>query len=201
MSASGSYGGFSASLQVDISKFKESTADTTKFNEETVKFTSGGPDMPEPIRLKLMPIYNAVEDSFFSVLDQQYQCKNLAQRKGNFKRVLREYPQINHVSEPRGMISHYALKKYLPVKYSNKIVRKALLVINVTGVHGPVMGHRSSVPGVTSTWVMRNESATRLIFRSCGAYSSHLAIWHLWSPHDKVGMSAWRLLARGDSLP
>ncbi|XP_068753764.1 uncharacterized protein [Montipora capricornis] len=101
VSASGGYGGFSASLQVDVSKFKESTTDTTNFTENTVKFTSGGPDMPEPIKLTLMPIYKAVEDSFFSVLDQQYQCKNLAQRKGNFKKILQEYPQIYHVSEPR----------------------------------------------------------------------------------------------------
>ena len=110
MSASGGYGGFSASLQVDVGKLKESTTDTTNFTENTVKFTSGGPDMPEPIKLTLMPIYRAVEDSFFSVLDQQYQCQNLAQRKGNFIKILQEYPQIYHVSEPRGMISRYALK-------------------------------------------------------------------------------------------
>ncbi|XP_068753813.1 uncharacterized protein [Montipora capricornis] len=101
VSASGGYGVFSASLQVDISKFKESTTDTTKFTENTVKFTSGGPDMPEPIKLKLTPIDKAVEDSFFSVLDQQHRCENLAQRKGNLKRILQEYPQIKHVSEPQ----------------------------------------------------------------------------------------------------
>ena len=65
MSASGEYGGFSASLQVDISKLKESTTDTTNFTDNTVEFISGGPDMPEPIKLKLMPIDNAAEDSFF----------------------------------------------------------------------------------------------------------------------------------------
>jgi len=79
LSASGGFGGFSASLKVDITKFKESTTDTSKFTENTVEFTSGGADMPEPIKLKLMPIDNAVEDSFFSVLDQQYRCENLAQ--------------------------------------------------------------------------------------------------------------------------
>ena len=110
MSASGGYGGFSASLQVDISKFKESNTDTTNFTENKVEFTSGGPDMPEPIKLKLMPIGNAVEDSFFSELDQQYRCDNLAQRKGNIKRILQEYPQIKDVSEPQGMILHYGLK-------------------------------------------------------------------------------------------
>ena len=110
MSVSGGYLGFSASLKVDVSKLKESTTDTTEFTENTVKFTSGGPEMPEPIKLKLMPIHNAVEESFFSVLDQEYQCENLAQRKGNLKRILQEYPQIKDVSEPQGMISHYALK-------------------------------------------------------------------------------------------
>ena len=65
MSASGQYGGFSASLQVDISKLKESTTDTTNFIENTVEFISGGLDMPEPIKLTLMPIDNAAEDSFF----------------------------------------------------------------------------------------------------------------------------------------
>ncbi|XP_068755959.1 uncharacterized protein [Montipora capricornis] len=100
VSGSGGYGGFSASLQVDVSKFKKSTIDTTEFTENTVKFTSGGPDMPEPIKLKLMPIDDAVEDSFFSVLDQQYQCENLAQRKENFKKILEEYPDLNGVSAP-----------------------------------------------------------------------------------------------------
>ena len=166
MSVSEGHGALSSSLKVDVSKFKESTTDTTKFTENTVKFRSGGPDMPEPIKLKLMPIHNAVEESFFSVLDQEYHCENLARRKGNLQRILQEYPQIKDVSEPQGMISHYALKKYLPVKYSNRTVRKALLVVNVTGAHGPVMGHRSSAPGVTATCLMRNESATRLIFRS-----------------------------------
>lgn len=104
MSASGGYGGFSASLSVDINKFKESTTDTANFTENKVVFSSGGPDMPEPIKVKLMPIDNAVEDSFFSVLDQQYRCENLAQRRGNVKKILQEYPQIKDVSEPQGMI-------------------------------------------------------------------------------------------------
>ncbi|XP_068755962.1 uncharacterized protein [Montipora capricornis] len=100
VSGSGGYNGFSASLKVDVSKFKKSNKTTTNFTENTVKFTSGGPDMPEPIKLELMPINKAVEDSFFSVLDQQYQCENLAQRKENFKKIFKEYPHLNGVSEP-----------------------------------------------------------------------------------------------------
>lgn len=101
VSASGQYGAYSASLKVDVSKLKKSSADTANFTENTVKFRSGGPDMPEPIKLNLMPIHNAVEDSFFIVLDREYRCENLAQRKGNLKRILQEYPRIKHVSEPQ----------------------------------------------------------------------------------------------------
>lgn len=103
VSASRGFGGFGASLKVNVSKLKKSSTDTAKFTENTVKFTSGGPDMPEPIKLKLMPIHNAVEDSFFSVLDRKYRCENLTQRKGNLKRILQEYPRIKHVSEPQDL--------------------------------------------------------------------------------------------------
>lgn len=103
VSASRGFGGFGASLKVNVSKFKKSSTDTAKFTENTVKFTSGGPDMPEPIKLKLMPIHNAVEDSFFSVLDRKYRCENLTQRKRNLKRILQEYPRIKHVSEPQDL--------------------------------------------------------------------------------------------------
>ena len=137
VSASGQYGAFSASLKVDVSKLKTSSADTAKFTENTVKFTSGGPDMPEPIKLNLKPIHNAVEDSFFIVLDRKYRCENLAQRKGNLKRILQEYPRIKHVSEPQGMISHDALK--------------------ILKTSHAVMAHRSSAPGVTATCVLNEE--------------------------------------------
>lgn len=100
VSSSGRYGAYSTSLKVDVSKLRTSSTDAAKFTENTVKFRSGGPDMPEPIKLKLMPIHNAVEDSFFSVLDRKYRCENLAQRKGNLKRILQEYPWIKHVYEP-----------------------------------------------------------------------------------------------------
>lgn len=111
------FAGFGASLKFNVSKLKKSSTDTAKFTENTVKFTSGGPDMPEPIKLKLMPIHNAVEDSFFIVLDRKYRCENLAQRKGNLKRILQEYPRIKHVSEPQGMT--LCVKKILTGKILN----------------------------------------------------------------------------------
>ena len=69
--------------------------------------------MPEPIGLQLMPIDNAVEDSFFRVLDQRYRCRGLAQRRSNVKRILREYPRIKGASKPQGTISHSSVQKYV----------------------------------------------------------------------------------------
>ena len=88
-------------MSVDIKKFKESNTDSTNFTENKVVFSSGGQDLPEPTGLQLIPIHIAVEDSFFSVLDQQYRCKNLAQIRDNVKRILREYPGIFGVAEPQ----------------------------------------------------------------------------------------------------
>ena len=88
-------------MSVDIKKFKVSNTDSTNFTENKVVFSSGGQDLPEPIGLQLLPIDNAVEDSFFSTIDQRYRCKNLAQRRDNVKKILREYPEIFGVAEPQ----------------------------------------------------------------------------------------------------
>jgi len=101
LSASGSLLGFSSSLSVDIKKFSESNTDTASFTENRMVFSSGGHNLPEPIGLQLMPIDNAVEDSFFRVLDQRYRCRGLAQRRSNVKRILREYPRIKGASKPQ----------------------------------------------------------------------------------------------------
>ena len=63
--------GFSASLKVDVNAFKESMSKDSKFGEHKVVFKSGGPNMPEPIGLKLVPIAEAFDPAFYSVLDQQ----------------------------------------------------------------------------------------------------------------------------------
>ena len=110
---SGSYGGFRSSLLVDIKKFRESNTDTASFTENKVVFSSGGQNLPEPIGLQLIPIDNAVEDGFFSVLDQRYRCQGLAQRRRNVRRILLEYPRIKGVSKPQGTISLSSIQKHL----------------------------------------------------------------------------------------
>ncbi|XP_078383899.1 uncharacterized protein LOC144666356 [Oculina patagonica] len=98
VTGSGGYGGFSASLSVDVNKFKNFMSDASRFTENKVEFSSGGPNLPEPIGVKLLPIHNAIDDSYYSTLDQRYQCNNLAQRRRNVQRVLKEYPRIKGVS-------------------------------------------------------------------------------------------------------
>lgn len=102
MSASGRFLGFRGSLSVDIKKFSESNTDTASFADNKVVFSSGGHDLPEPIGLQLIPIDEAVKDSFFNVLDQRYRCQSLAQRRSNVKRILRKYPRVKGVSKPQG---------------------------------------------------------------------------------------------------
>ena len=103
MTESGGYLGFSSSLSFDVDKFKQFMSDASKFTENKVIFSSGGPDLPEPIGVKLIPIHNAIDDSYFSTLDKRYQCNNLAQRRRNVQKVLKEYPRIKVVSATQGI--------------------------------------------------------------------------------------------------
>ena len=107
---SGGYKGFSASLSVDVSTFKESMTKGTSFGENKLVFNLGGADMPEPIGLKLLPIYRAFDATFFVALDQQYECKNLEQRKSNVLQLFTKYPGLKNARTPQGIIG--IIKKY-----------------------------------------------------------------------------------------
>ena len=100
MSVSGSYLGYSASLSVDMNYFRAKMTTRTSFGKYSVTLKSGGPDMLEPIGLKLVSIDHVIDDSFFRA-----QCKNLAQRKGNIIRLLGKYPSLKGATTPQGMIT------------------------------------------------------------------------------------------------
>ena len=106
VSVSGGYMGFSASVSASFDKFKKSRTDNTTFSENKVEFSSGGPDMPEPIGLRLQPIYEAIDIRFFSRLNRTYRCDELATRKDNVIEYLKKYPNIENVKTPTGMFSH-----------------------------------------------------------------------------------------------
>ena len=105
---SGSYEGFSVSLKVDIKAFKESMSKDTKFGEHKVVFKSGGPNLPEPIGIKLVPITEAFDSAFYSVLDQQCSARCvhskslLKERKAAVIRALDEYPRLKKTVIPVG---------------------------------------------------------------------------------------------------
>ena len=94
--------GLSASLSVAFDEFQESTEDTAEFTKNKVVFSSGGPDLPAPIGLKLLPIDRAFSDSYFNALSQQFQCENLAARKENVKSLLKNYPNLKGARNPNG---------------------------------------------------------------------------------------------------
>ena len=104
--------GFKASLKVDMKKFRESMSESTKFGEQKVVFNSGGPDMPEPIGLKLVPIYEAFDVNFYTVLDQQISARCVhsqsfvGARKNHVKKALKEYPRLKNAMVPVGTISN-----------------------------------------------------------------------------------------------
>ena len=101
--------GFNASLKVDVNVFKESMSKDTKFGEHhEVVFESGGPNMPEPIGIKLVPITEAFDSAFYSVLDQQCSARCvhskslLKERKAAVIRALDEYPRLKKTVIPVG---------------------------------------------------------------------------------------------------
>ncbi|KAJ7378963.1 hypothetical protein OS493_019662 [Desmophyllum pertusum] len=81
-------------------------SESTKFGEHKVVFNSGGPDMPEPIGLKLVPIYEAFDVNFYTVLDQQISARCVhsqsfvGARKNHVKKALKEYPRLKNAMVP-----------------------------------------------------------------------------------------------------
>ncbi|XP_027039822.1 uncharacterized protein LOC113668146 [Pocillopora damicornis] len=94
MSVSGGYKGFSSSVSIDFERFTASMTSGTSFGSEKVVFRCGTRNKPEPIGLKLISIDRAFDDSFFKALSKKYQCQNLAQRRTNVKKILKEYPGL-----------------------------------------------------------------------------------------------------------
>ena len=103
--------GYSASLQVDVKKFKESMSEKTKFGENKQVLTSGGDDLPEPIGIKLVPIDVALKSTFFSSLGNLtvrplscvFTSALLASKRANVQKALVEYPTKKGAITPVGM--------------------------------------------------------------------------------------------------
>ena len=114
--------GLTSALSAAFDKFKESNTDKSEFTELKEIITSGGPDLPAPIALKLLPIAEAFSDSYFNLLDQQFKCKRLRQRKTNLHRLLNDYPALMQALRPTGMIDgHKKRERNTNDKYNNEV--------------------------------------------------------------------------------
>ena len=111
MGVSGGGGGFSASLKVDVNTFKESINEGSKFMSDKTILTAGGPDLPEPIRVRLILMYEAIHYNFFKHLKNPRlsgcdSAQSMAQKGQNVKRMLAEYPNLKGAILPEGKIYH-----------------------------------------------------------------------------------------------
>ena len=107
---SGGYGGYSASLKVDVNIFKQSINEGSKFMSDKTVLTAGGSNLPEPIRVRLIPMYKAVHYDFFKHLKNSRlsgcdSTQSMAQKSGNVERILEEYPKLKGAILPEGKIS------------------------------------------------------------------------------------------------
>ena len=74
--------------------------------------------MPEPIGLKLLSIDRALDDTLFRA-NWQYQCKRLARRKENVKRLLKEYPAFKGATTFKADIRKRHLGTFLKYERCN----------------------------------------------------------------------------------
>lgn len=93
-----------------MDKFHEQMTKDTKFGEHKVVLTSGGMDMLEPIGLRLVPVYEAMNSNFYIVADSRSMspCKHtdslLRSQRSNLQRILKEYLRLKRINTPVGNI-------------------------------------------------------------------------------------------------
>lgn len=119
VSVSGGYGGFEASVRVDVSKFEESEETTKEFGEEQLTYKIGGATLPEPIQVTLLGIEETLKPKFWSNLEKlkknlKQSCKGITRLKlrkffKNMAEALKEYPQKMGVTRAKGIHHNYTL--------------------------------------------------------------------------------------------
>ena len=105
VSVEGEFLGFSGSFSVDMNMVRNFVKSGAKFGSDKLVCTSGGPDLPEPIGLKLVPIDVALKENFYKSLDQQKwsQCIPLLEKlRLNAKNALKDYPRLKNAKFTEG---------------------------------------------------------------------------------------------------
>lgn len=130
VSVEGSYGAFSASLKVDVGKFEEHDSSQSNFGEESETIDLGSEAKPEPIKLTLSPLDDALDPAFYGeggnisnevngnnnmVSDSKsvdvsevefdkivnVKCHGIKTRRVSLKKALNDYPVYKGVSLPK----------------------------------------------------------------------------------------------------
>ncbi|KXJ23583.1 hypothetical protein AC249_AIPGENE12409 [Exaiptasia diaphana] len=112
VSASGGYGGGSASVTVDVESVSEKMKAGSKFGSEEEKFKIGGGNMPEPIAIRLISIqkmfdvklYSAYKDTRNSRIPCRFSRRLLSKRSKNIIKALEVYPSTLNVRLPTAKI-------------------------------------------------------------------------------------------------
>ena len=90
VSVSGSYGGGSASVSVDLSILSTSVSETSEVGESLTEFTIGSEAVPLPINTKIVLITEALS---YNTLWSNDDWPTVSQKKTNLGRALQEYPE------------------------------------------------------------------------------------------------------------
>ena len=119
VSVSGGFGGFEASVSVDVNKFEESEETTKEFGEEQLTYNIGGDTLPEPIQVTLLGIEETLKPKFWSNLEKlkknlKKSCKRISPSKlrkflKNMAKALKEYPKKMGVTRAKGIRDNYVL--------------------------------------------------------------------------------------------
>ena len=92
----GSYGGYSSSFSVDLSKVNENELKTPSEDEVSETIRLGSKSHPEPIHLVLAPLYRNIENADYVSAQN---CSNWEQIRANLKTAMFDYPLYKRSTE------------------------------------------------------------------------------------------------------
>ena len=115
VSVSRGYRGGTASVSVAVNQFEESEETEKDFGEQQLNYTTGGDDLPEPIRLKLMSIEETLKPNFLEELKKKSPCKSMSLTKlgkflKNTRKTIKDYPSKLGAKRATGI---YTITKFM----------------------------------------------------------------------------------------
>ena len=102
VSASGSFGGASASLNLDINTLSESVDKNTRIGNSLVQLTIGSNEVPLPIHVKLVTIDNALTSSLWGASERS----EINQKKTHLIKALTDYATNKGAGIAAGRLVH-----------------------------------------------------------------------------------------------